>query len=176
MIQAEVGGAARVDPGVGLQRPGFMIRDFTLVSHRGEHIQISSFRGQSNLALVFPGYSDAMKSFLEEAQRHSREFSEQDTVVMAIVPYGPEEQTIPIENNSSILVIYDKSHEVYRRSGATDNGRPVPVVYLTDRFGEIVSTYIAPEHSMPPTLAEVLRTLEFINHQCPECEPPEWPR
>lgn len=176
MIQAEVGGAARVDPGVGLQHPGFIIRDFTLVSHRGEHIRISSFRGQSNLALVFPGYSDAMKSFLEEIQQHSREFTEQDTVVVAVVPYGPEDQTTTIEKEPQILVLYDKSHGVYQRSGATENGRPVPVVYLTDRFGEIVSTYIGLEQPMPPNLAEILRTLEFMNHQCPECEPPEWPR
>lgn len=176
MIQAEVGGAARVDTGIGVQHPGFMIRDFTLVSHRGEHIRISSFRGQSNLVLVFPGYSDAMKRFLEEIQRHSREFTEQGTLVVAVAPCGPEELTILIEKDSPILILYDKSHEVYQRSGATENSRPVPVVYLTDRFGEIVSTYIAPAHAMPPTLAEILRTLEFMNHQCPECEPPEWPR
>ncbi len=153
-----------------------MIRDFTLVSNLGENIRISSFRGQSNLALVFPGYSDAMRSFLEEVHRHGHKVSEQDTVVVAIVPCGPEEQIFSIEKKSPILVLYDNSHAVYRLSGATENGRPVPLVYLTDRFGEIVSTYIAPEHSMPPTLAEILSTLEFTNYQCPECEPPEWPR
>ncbi|MGH9561731.1 MAG: peroxiredoxin family protein [Terracidiphilus sp.] len=176
MIQAEVGGAARVDPGNGVQRPGFMIRDFTLVSNRGENIRISSFRGQSNLALVFPGHSDAMRGFLEVLQGHGREFSEQDTVLVAIVPCGPEDQTIPIEKNSPILVLYDKSHAVYQRSGAIENGRPAPLVYLTDRFGEIVSAYVAPEHSMPPSLEEILSTLDFTNNQCPECEPPEWPR
>lgn len=176
MIQAEVGGGARVDPGDGVQRPGFMIRDFSLLSNRGENIRISSFRGQSNLVLVFPAHSDAMRSFLAEAQRYRRKFSEQDTVVVAIVPCGPEEQTIAIEKTSPILVLYDKSHAVYQLSGAIENGRPVPLVYLTDRFGEIVSTYFAPEHSMPPALGEILRTLEFTNFQCPECEPPEWPR
>jgi peroxiredoxin len=176
MIQAEVGGAARVDPGNGVQRPGFLIRNFSLVSNRGENIRLSSFRGQSNLALVFPGHSDAMRGFLEELQRHGREFSEQDTVVVAIVPCGYEEQTIPIEENSPILVLYDKSHAVHQRSGAFENGHPVPLVYLTDRFGEIVFAYVAPEHSMPPRFEEILSTLEFINHQCPECEPPEWPR
>lgn len=177
MIQAEVGGAARVDPGIGVQHPGFMIRDFTLASNRGENIRISNFRGQSNLALVFPGHSDVMRGFLEEVQRRGRTFSEQDTVVVAIVPCGQDEQNFPIEKNSPILVFYDKTHAVYRISGAMDeHGCLVPLVYLTDRFGEIVSTYISPGHSMPPTLEELLSTLEFINHQCPECEPPEWPR
>lgn len=176
MIQAEVGGAARVDPGSGVQRPGFMIRDFALVSNRGENTRMSSFRGQSNLMVVFSGHSDAMRTFLYEAQRHRREFLEQDTTIVAIVPCGPEDQTISIKKSSPILVLYDKSHTVYQASGATENGRPFPLVYLTDRFGEIVSTHVAPEHSMPPTLEEILSKLEFINHQCPECEPPEWPR
>ena len=177
MIQAEVGGAARVDPGVGVQRPGFMIRDFSLVSNRGENIRISSFRGQSNLALVFPAYSDAMRGFLEEVQRHGREFSEQDTTVVIIVPCGSEEQTISIEESLPFLVLYDKTHAVYRLSGAMDeHGCPVPLFYLTDRFGEIVSTYVAPGRLMPPSVEELLRPIEFVNHQCPECEPPEWPR
>jgi peroxiredoxin len=177
MIQAEVGGAARVDPGIGAQRPGFMIRDFTIVSNGGEAIRISSLRGQSNLAVVFLGQSDAMRIFLHDVEQHGRDFSEQDTTVVAVFPYGREEYAIPIESSSRFLVLYDKTHAVYQLSGATDeNGRPVPLLYLTDRFGEIVSTYVAPGHSMPPKVAEILSTLDFVNQQCPECEPPEWPR
>ncbi len=177
MIQAEVGGAARVDPGIGVQKPGFMIRDFTLVSNRGGLVPLSSFRGRSNLVVVFPGHSDAMRIFLEDMVRRGHEFSEQETTVVAILPYGPEERGITIAHNSLILVLHDKTHAVYRLSGATDeNGAPVPLVYLTDRFGEIVSTYIAPGHPMPPSVKEILSTLEFVNCQCPECEPPEWPR
>jgi peroxiredoxin len=177
MIQAEVGGAARVDPGIGVQRPGFMIRNFTLASNRGENVQISSFRGRSNLAVVFPRYPDAMRAFLEDLGRHGRDFSEQDTTVVVVVPYGPEEPTIPIEGSSPFLVLYDKTHAVYQLSGATDeNSRPVPLVYLTNRFGEIVSTYVAFSHVMPPSVEEVLSTFDFVNQQCPECEPPEWPQ
>lgn len=177
MIQAEIGGAARVDSGVGVQRPGFMIRDFTLPSSGGETVRISDFRGRSNLAIVFPGYSDAMLGFLEDAAGHAKELSEQDTVVVIVVPYGTEEDVISIPRCPPIIVLHDKTHAVYRLSGATDaDSRPAPLVYLTDRFGEIVSTYGGPGHSAPPSVGEILSTLEFLNHQCPECEPPEWPR
>lgn len=136
MIQAEVGGAARVDPGIGVQRPGFMIRDFSAASSPGQTIRISNFRGRSNLVLVFLGHSDAMRVFLEEVDRHRRKFSEQETMVVAVLPSGPEEQAIPIESSSPLLVLYDKTHAVHRLSGATDEkGRPVPLMYLTDRFG-----------------------------------------
>jgi hypothetical protein len=72
-IQAEIGGAARIDPGAGVQRPGYMIRDFTLRSLRGEDVRISSFRGCANLVLVFSGQSDAMRGFLKEMAKHSSE-------------------------------------------------------------------------------------------------------
>ena len=177
MIQAEVGGAARVDLGIGVQRRGFMIRDFTLASNCGEDIRISSFRGRSNLAVVFLGHSVAMRVFLEDLGQHGCEFSEQDTTVVAVVPYGREEQEFLIGSSSPVVVLYDKTHAAYLLSGATDeNGRPVPLVYLTDRYGEIGSTYVAPAHSIPPNVAEILSTLDFVNQQCPECEPPEWPR
>ena len=173
MTQAEVGGAARVDPGTGLQRPGYMIRDFILQSSSGQNIQISSFRGRANLVLVFPGYSGAMRILLEDAARYSREFLELEATVVVVSPRQQQENTL----NPSILVLHDSTHAVHRLYGATDeHGRPVPVVYVTDRYGEIISTYAAPGHIMPPKLEEILGTLEFLNQQCPECEPPEWPR
>lgn len=154
-----------------------MIRDFTLVSNRGEDIRISSFRGRSNLAVVFLGHSDAMRIFLEDAVRHAVALEEEDTILVAVVPYGPEESESAAANCSPIVVLHDKTHAVYRLSGATDdNGRLVPLVYLTDRFGEIAATYVASGHSIAPGIQEILSALEFVNQQCPECEPPEWPR
>lgn len=172
IIQAEIGGAAKVDPGTGVQRPGYMIRDFSLKSSAGEDIRISGFRGRSNLVLVFAGRSDAMRDFLSEMAQRSREFSEQETRIVAILARRCEERSLPTSNVSSILGLYDETLAVHCLSGATnENGCPTPLVYVTDRFGEIVSTYAS-----PPKVDEILSTLEFVNHQCPECEPPEWPR
>jgi len=176
-IQAEIGGAARVDPGTGVQRPGYMIRDFTLRSSWGEDLRMSSFRGRTNLVLVFAGQSDAMRGFLSEMAQRSREFSEQETRVVAILVRSREVRSVPTSDDSPILELYDETMNVHLLSGATDeNVCPVPLVYVTDRFGEIVATYSAPDHALPPKVDEILRTLEFVNHQCPECEPPEWPR
>lgn len=177
MIQAEIGGGARIDPGYGVQRPGFMIRDFTLPAADGAAVRISDFRGSSNLAVVFPGYSEAMRSFLREVVQHASQFSEQETTILVIALQDPDGKEDSIRHCVPVRVLQDKTHTAYRLSGASDeSGCPVPLVYLTDRFGEIVSAYIAPDHAMPPDIREVLSQLEFANHQCPECEPPEWPR
>ena len=96
---------------------------------------------------------------------------------MAVIADGPQEREILTTVAPSILVLHDRTHSAYLLSGALDEeGKFLPLVYLTDRFGEIVSSYSLPGHIMPRNLDEVLGTLEFLNHQCPECEPPEWPR
>ena len=175
MIQAEVGGAARVDPGAGVQRPGFMIRDFTLPSSDGSYFRMSQLRGRSNVLVVFAGPSDTMRSFLEDASRHIHEFTSLDTTIVVILPYAPEQHALA--RGLPVLVLHDDAHTAYRLSGATDESDLLaPVIYLTDRFGEIVSAYSASNQPMPPPIGDILRTLEFMNHQCPECEPPEWPR
>lgn len=178
MIQAEIGGAAKVDGSTGLQAPGFMIRDFTLDSQAGEKVQISSFRGRANLVLVFPADSDAMHAFLRDLENESGKFREEEAEIVVIDGRERRESSMPSpQNGSSILVLLDPTLTVYRLFGAVDqNGQPVPLVHVTDRFGEIVSTCVAPACAMPPDVGEILHTLEFLNQQCPECEPPEWPR
>lgn len=187
MIQAEVGGAARIDPGTGLQRPGHMVRDFELPSTTGGRVRISSFRGRKNLLLVFPGHSDEMRALLEEASKRSSEFATQEAVIIAVLPEPRSEEETSGANHvakndsaanpdSCVVVLHDESRSAYRLSGGLDKvGESIPLLYLTDRFGEIASAYSAQSKAEPPSLDEILRTLDFLNQQCPECEPPEWP-
>jgi len=186
MIQAEVGGAARIDPGTGLQRPGHMIRDFELPSSAGGRVRVSSFRGRKNLLLVFPGRADAMRAFLEDAAKRSSEFATQDAVIIAVLPEARSEAETSVANHAArshsaanpdtVVVLYDDSLSAYRLSGGVDqHGELIPLLYLTDRFGEIASAYSAESQTAPPSVDEILRALDFLNQQCPECEPPEWP-
>ena len=187
MIQAEVGGAARIDPGTGLQRPGHMIRDFELPSSTGGRVRISNFRGRRNLFLVFPAHSDAMRAVVEEASKRSSEFAAQEAVIIAVLPEARSEAETSVANHAAmshsaanpdthVVVLHDDSLSAYRLSGGVDrHGELIPLLYLTDRFGEIASAYSAQSEAAPPAIDEILRTLDFLNQQCPECEPPEWP-
>ena len=65
---------------------------------------------------------------------------------------------------------------MHREFGAADEaGRPAPAVYITDRYGEVFGSYRSAGGQALPKLEEILDWLAFINSQCPECEPPEWP-
>ena len=178
MLQAEVGGGGRVDPEEGLQKPGYLIRDFVLMSAQGGRVQVSDYRGRSNLVLVFTGQAGAECDFLRDAAGRYQDFTEQDAVVVAVFPYNSQE-THPLKIWVALpfVALADGDGRVHGLYGAVDeHERPGPVIYVTDRFGEIVSVYDARGGQHQPSNDEVLRMLEFINHQCPECEPPEWPR
>lgn len=177
ILQAEVGGGARIDPGQGLQRLGYVIRDFTLESTEGRRIQISDYRGRANLVLVFLENSATNCRFLQEVANKSQEFTQEEATVVAIVPYAPEKTERGSTWYQVALVLVDEDASVHRLFGAIDeHGTPATVLYITDRFGEIVSVHPALSGQELPSAENVLKTLEFINHQCPECEPPEWPR
>jgi hypothetical protein len=60
--------------------------------------------------------------------------------------------------------------------GALDaSGLPAMAVYITDRFGEVFAVFRESEKQAMPSVEEILGWLEFVNSQCPECSPPEWP-
>jgi peroxiredoxin len=175
MLQAEVGGGGRVDPEEGFQKPGYVIRDFVLPSALGVRVQISDYRGRSNLVLVFAGRAVAEFDFLREVARRCRDFTEQDAVVIAVFQYTSQKaHSLKASAKLPFSVLADDDGRVHKLYGAIDAlGRGAPVIYVTDRFGEIVSVWGG--KNLPST-DEILKMLEFINHQCPECEPPEWPR
>jgi len=178
MLQAESAGGGRVDPEAGLQKPGYLLRDFALTSTLGARVQISDYRGRSNLVIVFSGDDASELDFLQDAAERRKEITEQDaTVIVALQPSPQNVHSIDKWQNLPFPILIDDDGRIHRLYGALDEQeKPFPVIYVTDRFGEIVSVYAVLEGKKLPGTDEVLRTLEFINSQCPECEPPEWPR
>lgn len=178
VLQAEVVGGARVDAEGGIQKPGYLIRDFILTSSRGARVQISDRRGRSNLVLVFAGCASAASDFLSDVARQQQRFGEQEAMVIALFQLVPQdEQFLKTWATPPLLLLSDQGGRVHRRFGAVDQeGKSNPVIYVTDRYGEIASVFVTRKGEQLPTAEQLLKTLEFINSRCPECEPPEWPR
>ncbi|HLH10053.1 MAG TPA: redoxin domain-containing protein [Terriglobales bacterium] len=176
MLQAEVGGRGRVDTCEGLQRPGYMVHDFSLPTISGNRIRISDYRGRASLVLFFLGNSSKDNGFLKELAGRKNELTEQEAIVIAIAPHMPG---IELQKMAAkfVLVLVDEDTKIHRQFGAVDQqGQPASVIYITDKFGEVVSVHSELNHKQLPNISEIVKTLEFISHQCPECEPSEWPR
>jgi peroxiredoxin len=176
MLQAEVGGGARIDTDRRLQRPGYLIRDFLTNSVEGRRIQLSDYRGHSSLVLVFAGSRERTHDFLTGLASYVQQFAEQQAVIIVVLPSGTREPELLEAQNQPLVLLIDEEGSLHQQYGAVDNANPAPLIYVTDRFGEIVSVYTTFDGKQLPSSQELLKLLEFINNQCPECEPPEWPR
>jgi peroxiredoxin len=174
MLQAEVGGGARIDADRQLQRPGYVIRDFLANSVDGRRIQLSDYRGQFNVVLMFAGSRERIHDFVTEVASCVQQFAEQEAVILVVVPSATTAPELVAKKQAVVLL--DDEGGLHQKYGAVDDGKPSSVIYVTDRFGEIVSVYTTRHGEQLPSSQELLKLLEFINNQCPECEPPEWPR
>lgn len=177
MMQAEVGGGARIDTDRRLQRPGYMIRDFIANAVDGRRIQISDYRGHANRVLVFAGNEATSHRFLAGIVEQAQQFAEQEAVIIVVLPSGTTEPELLKAQNHSLVLLIDKDDGLHQQYGAVNElGQLGPVIYVTDRYGEIASVFHTFDGEQLTHPGELLKLLEFINHQCPECEPPEWPR
>jgi peroxiredoxin len=164
MSQSEIAGGRNTLPGElpALHR---LVPDLELRAADDRLVRLSDYRGRKNLVLVFAN-QEALGPIAGGYQR----ILEENGQVIAVVSAASESDDIPFP------VLLDVDGEVGRRFGAVNGkGEFMPALYITDRFGEIYSLYRTRDGRPLPTPAEIVATLAFINIQCPECAPPEWP-
>jgi len=172
--QAEVA-RGMIAPAGRAPRRGYRLRDFTLPSSEPRDISISDYRGRANLVLVFGGALDATTAWLQQLSRVAS-LREENAQALAVLDVSP----IIAKRHKDMLricfpLLADVGGRVHREYGAIDAANcPTSAIYVADRFGEV---FVArqPTQNFASDFDEILRTLQFINSQCPECEPPEWP-
>ena len=172
--QAQVASGAISSPGQYPSR-GYRLRDFTLKSADGTDIRLSDYRGRSNLVLVFAGSAGTAFNLLAEIGQHDSQLQEEEAQVLAIVQDATDAVVhLARKLALSFPLLVDEDGCVHREFGAA-HAEATPAIYITDRYGEVFGSYPTAVSQALPTLEEILDWLSFINSQCPECEPPEWP-
>ena len=155
---------------------GTVLRDVQLLLADGTHALLSAVRGRSYLVMIFTA-GFAPSTLLRELDARSAELLEQNARVLVITMIQsnltPSDAAPPPD---LVVPARDFSGEVHRLLGATDSAdKPVPAIYITDRFSEVFAVFRQVDQQCPPQPDEIIRWLEFINYQCEECGPPEWP-
>ena len=200
--QAEIAGrVSRGDTehphkGTVLRDPELLLADGTDRTRR----LLSVLRGRSNLVMVFTAGHD-LTAFTASLAGNAEALKENNARVLVITPEG-DSLASPSHGNASHaprsraatshamaqrsagssqlsaldLIALDPGGEIHRLLGASDPaGNLVPTIYVTDRFGEVFAAFQNASPAALPSAAEIIRWLEFINQQCEECSPPEWP-
>jgi hypothetical protein len=203
--QAEIAGhLTRGDPehpqiGTVLRDLELLLADGTNDARR----LLSSLRGRSNLVMIFTAGHD-LTAFTAGLAGNAEALKENNARVLVITPAAGAPSSASSPPHPAALTSAATSHattshtttshaapshalardvsaldpdgEIHRLLGASDAaGNLAPTIYVTDRFGEIFAAFHNAKAAALPSPAEIIRWLEFINQQCEECSPPEWP-
>jgi hypothetical protein len=178
MSQAEIAGGA-VTPSNEFPSKGRILPDFALpVASSGRQVHTYDFRGRANLVVVADDGLSETANLISEVHRQYGEIKNQEAEVLLII--RPLQLTAAADQESlkhlPWVLLVDEDGSMHRRLGAVDaQGNDSAAIYVTDRYGEVFGVYRKSVGQCVPGITEILSWLEFINSQCPECEPPEWP-
>ena len=160
-------------------RPGQILRNFALLSSAGKQVQLADYRGRANLVLVFAGaqQDEAGLALLSQLARQDAEILEQEAQVIAVLFCDRERaEIIRSRRQWPFVTLADSEGTVHRTFGALDSqGAARLGVYVTDRYAEVFAAYRTAHGDPAPSSKDIVEWLEFVNKQCPECFPPEWP-
>jgi len=160
-------------------RSGQLLRNFALLSAAGKQAQLSDYRGRSNLVVVLAGArgSEPQIALLKAlAARHAEVLEEEAQVIAVLYCAREQAQAIRSREQLPFLVMADSQGAVHRSLGALDQrGAPRLAVYVTDRYAEVFAAFRTAQGDAAPSVQDIVGWLQFINRQCPECFPPEWP-
>lgn len=178
MIQAKSGSGRFTSQG-SCPSPGERLRDFQLAAAGGRQVRFSDYRGRRNVVLVLTGDCRGAlgPDFLSALAARYPGLVEEEAEVLAVIAAGEAQAHERIGQISfPFPLLMDPTLGLHRSVCAVEkNGTASTAIYLTDRFGEVVAAFRTPDGDALPQTDEILKWLQFINMQCPECFPPEWP-
>lgn len=177
MSQAEIASAV-LSPEGTYPTKGTRFRDFTLWSDADKRVSLSDFRGRKNVILLFAGLPTEHLVDVMEGFTAYHEQLEDLNACVAIVLALPLTELGHIKRPAirDVYLFSDPDRAVHKAAGAlNEHEMPAPALYVLDRYAEIFAAFRTRDGQRIPEVREMIRWLEFIEAQCPECEAPEWP-
>ena len=157
---------------------GDMLPEFHLPAAGGRAVQLWDYKQHKQLillALHAPACLDCRQLLKSFAGSYAA-FREEETEVLALFPaplaaveQAQQELRLPFP------LLADEGGEALRRLAPRDEaGNPSLALLVADRFGALYARYTAGTTDGLPSPDLVLRDLEYIEIQCPECGAAEW--
>ncbi len=150
----------------------FTIPDFTLEATDGRVISPSMYRNKENLVLVFVQYYQCSSCYplLTDLKKNYKQFREMNTEVLLIINCNEN----AVKNLQQLWmmpfpVLSDEDDHISKQFLGSNN-QPRPALLIIDRFGSAWKYYNTGGDNKEIKLPEVMKWLEFIEIQCPECD------
>lgn len=159
-------------------KPGRLIPAFRLMAaNRPEEIGPWNYKQRRNLAIFFFHSAECQRcvDLLREMAANYNEYQRLETEALAIAPDGIDRlRRLAQELALPFPVLADDESKVRDRYMEM-TGQSEAAVVVADRWGAIFACQIAGrEHNLPAEVG-IREWLEFIELQCEECFPSEWP-
>lgn len=160
-----------LEPAEPLVEPTRTIPPFALPDATGSVIRSWQFRGRRNLVLVFSGLPTdrSIDLLLNDVADERQTLADEETAVIVVVAGGPGDAgAVQARLGTPFPVLADADGSVHRRYGATADHRPLPAVFVADRYGHLYARTLITRPAQVPAAREILDWVRFINLQCPE--------
>ncbi len=141
---------------------------FHLFGKNEEVFDVSEFKRKKNLVLFFLTAGDG--NFLIKAENFYPELKNQNAE-LAVVFTLPQADVCQMhkKNHLTFHVLSDQDRGVFNRFIKSDIGESIAALFITDKFGEIFFQYIENNIENLPIFEDIIKSLRFIESQCPEC-------
>jgi peroxiredoxin len=154
-----------------------LIPPLTLLTAERKTVRAWDFKQKNNLVIAFlDAECQLCEAFVRALSSHAAELREKDTTVLLVFSEGsPLRMCGPLP--AEIIVGADRNNHGVRQflgEVATSSQRRRRGVFVTDRYGEVSTQWIVPQHEFPP-MRDVLSAINLVEIACEECFPPEWP-
>lgn len=152
---------------------GRSLVSFTLPDGDGHPVSSWSYRQRSNLVLFFHHGASCgtCRSVLQKLARHVDTLRDEEAGILAIGPDQPSEaRALAVALTCPFPLLSDPSQRIVAQQGLEP-----PALVVSDRFGEIWAAWSGGRGHELPDVDEIVRWLEFVEVQCPECGAAEWP-
>lgn len=141
---------------------------FHLPTRGGEMFDSQDLKRKRNVVLFFlTRPQPEFFTMIEGALARLREQNAEPVVVWTAPLSGVE--AAYRRNRLTFAILSDEKREVFSRFLAAGEGEDVAALFITDRFGDIFFQYLAASSDGLPSFEEIVKSLMFIESQCPEC-------
>lgn len=159
-------------------KPGRVIPSFDLpAANRQGRVRSWDYKQHQNLVLVFihDDQCQACRELLREVAADYGEYQRLEAEALVISrSEAAALRRLAQDLKTPFPILSDRDGTVFDDyfNGA---GQRVAGVFVADRWGSLFKRAIADQKHSLPGESEIHEWLEFIETQCEECFPPEWP-
>lgn len=159
---------------------GKMIPLFRLpAATRPQQLGPWDYKQNKNLVLFFfhSPQCEPCRQLLRDLAKGYSEYPQLNTEVLGICEAGIEELSqLQRELGLPFPLLSDEGGKVFGAYlGQMGGGLAQTAVFVADRYGVLYTRATATDADELPGEGEIRDWLSFIEIQCPECFPPEWP-